>query len=487
MIMNGKQYFFLVATLVLGMSLFGPVPSVVGGSKLPPEVETAFSAAGVPNEAIAIVVEKLDQPHSGRRLVSHNPALPMNPASVMKLFTTGAALDLLGPAKTWSTEFRTITTPVDGVLDGLLYLKGSGAPNLTMEQFWVLLRQLRLRGVRDIRGNLALDRSLFALPPHNPAAFDGKPLSPYNTGADALLVNFNALTLLLMPDEAHHRVSVLLETPDAKLTINNRLLPVAGDCGNWYEQVTVKVEESTLQLSGPYPKGCGERKINLSPIVGNAHVEGLFRALWSELGGTLSGEVVSGVAPHDSSVIAAQDSAALVEVVRDINKFSNNVMARQLFLALSADTPPATYEKSAASLRAWLTGKGMSAPELVIENGAGLSRNDRASADTLAALLRSIWQSPTMPEMMASLPIAGEDGTMKKRGNGEGRGRAHLKTGYLEGVRALAGYLLDLRGERWLLVVMVNHPSAVRAKKGMDRLVEWVIHREEGDGGIAGN
>lgn len=483
-----KRYFFLVIACILCICLFGVSTPAFSSSPLPPEVEAAFSAARVPSEAIAIVVEKLDQPRSGSRLFSINSTRPMNPASVMKLFTTGAALDLLGPAKSWRTEFLALAPPVNGVLDGPLYLKGSGDPKLNLEQFWLLLRQLRLKGVRDIRGNLVLDRSLFALPPYDPAAFDGKALRPYNVGADALLVNFGALRLMLVADEANQRVEVQFETPDAKLKLVNHLQPVTGDCGYWQEKITVKTEGETLELSGPYPKNCGERRLDLAPFSGDVQVEGLFRALWSELGGVFGGKVVSGVAPAGSLVIADHESPPLAEVVRDINKFSNNVMARQLFLSLSAATPPATYGNSALSITAWLAGKGIKAPELSIENGAGLSRTDRVSADTLATLLRTMWKGPNMPEMMASLPIAGEDGTMKKRCNGNGlecdeaKGRAHLKTGYLEGVRALAGYLLDLRGQRWLLVAMVNHPNAVRAKEGMDRLVEWVIRCDEKSG-----
>jgi D-alanyl-D-alanine carboxypeptidase/D-alanyl-D-alanine-endopeptidase (penicillin-binding protein 4) len=466
----------------MGLSLLGAALPALGSSSLPPEVAAAFSAAQVPSSAVAIVVEKLDAPGAGQRLLSQNAAQPMNPASVMKLFTTSAALDLLGPATTWRTEFRALTLPVNGVLDGPLYLKGSGDPELNMEQFWLLLRELRLKGVRDIRGNLLLDRNLFDLPPHDPAAFDGQPLRPYNAGADALLINFNALNLGLVPNETNKRIDVLLETPDAKLRIRNHLLPTPGECGDWRQKIGIKVEGSTLELSGSYPQSCGERQLDISPLTPDAQVEGLFRALWSELGGTLSGKVGRGEAPAGSLAIAAHDSPPLAEAVRDTNKFSNNVMARQLFLALSAGAPPASYEKSAARLHEWLTGKGIDAPELIIENGAGLTRNDRVSANTLAALLRTVWKSPIMPELVSSLPILGEDGTMKKRGNGKGaagtnaKGRGHLKTGYIEGVRALAGYLLDLKGERWLLVAMVNHPNAVRAKEGLDLLVEWVIN-----------
>ncbi len=474
-------------TCILGLVLLSLAPAAMANPRLPAEIEAVFTSAQVPSSAMAIVVEKLDGPEAGQRLLAQNADLPMTPASVMKLLTTGAALDLLGPAFTWLTEFRVTSLPVAGVLAGPLYLVGSGAPKLSLEEFWLLLRQLRIKGVRHIQGNLIIDRTLFALAPYDPAAFDGKPWRPYNTGADAALINFHAVRLLLTPDEAKQQVTVLAETPFANLRLNIRLHLVQGECGDWLEKVHVQAAGTAVELSGTYPQSCGEHHLDLSPFTNDTQVEGLFRALWEELGGTLDGTVESGVAPADSMVIAAQGSQPLAEAVRDINKFSNNVMARQLFLALSAEPPPATYEKSTARLKAWLAARGIVAPELIIDNGAGLSRTDRLSANTLAALLRTIWKSPTMPEMMASLPIFGVDGTMKHGGHDNGpeyctcQGLAHLKSGSIDGVRALAGYLLDRQGGRWLLVTLVNHANAARAKQGMDRLVQWVICREQGE------
>ena len=449
---------------------------------LPPAVQAAFAAAAIPDEALAVVVEKLDEPRRGYRPLARNTTRPMNPASVMKLFTTSAALDLLGPASTWQTEFRVKELPKGGVLKGPLYLKGSGDPKLAMEQLWRLLRELRLKGVREIRGDLVVDRSLFALPPHDPGAFDGEAWRPYNVGADAALVNLNALRVLLLPDPAGKRVSAQLATPDAQLRVISRLQLVAGDCGAWRDRLLIKKSGNRLELSGRYAESCGEKYLNLSPLSAEAQLDGLFRALWRDLGGSWRGKVVDGAAPDDARLLATLESPPLSEVVRDTNKFSNNVMARQLFLALSANTPPASYEKSGDRLRAWLAGRGIAAPELSIENGAGLSRHDRVSAETLAALLRSVWKSPTMPELIASLPVFADDGTLKKRGNGSStaKGRAHLKTGYIDGVRALAGYVLDRNGERWLLVAVLNHPLALGGKDGMDQLVEWVAQGANG-------
>jgi D-alanyl-D-alanine carboxypeptidase/D-alanyl-D-alanine-endopeptidase (penicillin-binding protein 4) len=166
--------------------------------------------------------------------------------------------------------------------------------------------------------------------------------------------------------------------------------------------------------------------------------------------------------------------------VRDINKLSNNVMARQLFLTLGAQLfgPPGSTEKAAAAVRAWLERKAISAPELVLENGSGLSRTERISAASVAAILEAAWRSAVMPEFVASLPIVALDGTMRRRLAGEPvAGRAHVKTGLLADVRSLAGYVLDRAGRRSIVVMLVHHPNAAQAQSAMDELLRWVHER----------
>jgi D-alanyl-D-alanine carboxypeptidase/D-alanyl-D-alanine-endopeptidase (penicillin-binding protein 4) len=164
--------------------------------------------------------------------------------------------------------------------------------------------------------------------------------------------------------------------------------------------------------------------------------------------------------------------------VRDINKFSNNVMAQQLFLKLGAGETAAAEK----NIRDWLAQKGLDFPELVIDNGSGLSRRNRIAADSLARLLLAAWASPVMPEFVASLPIAALDGTVRKKYNGNGfAGQAHLKTGSLEGVRGIAGYLLDRQGRRHAVVFMVNHPQAGEAQPAFDALLEWLWSAPRGD------
>lgn len=445
---------------------------------LPATVSAALKAADIPTHHIAVLVQRVD---ADRPTLRHNAQQAMNPASVMKLLTTYAALELLGPAYTWRTEALAETLPAAGKLDGNLYLRGSGDPKLTLEQFWLLLRQLRTHGVTDIGGDLVLDRSAFALRSHDPAAFDNEPLRPYNAGPDALLLNLKSLRFTLQTDTTQSKVSLIAETPSEGLRIVNRLTLSKEACDDWREQIKPVVNGASIEFTGSFPTACGEKTLHLAPWPADRQADGLFRALWRELGGTLHGQVREGITPPNARSIAAQDSPALSEVVRDINKYSNNVMARQLFLSLAAERP-ATSEAARRRIAAWLADKGLKLPGLVLDNGAGLSRSERISADGLGQLLRAAWQSPTMPELMSSLPLAGVDGTLKKRlGDSAVNGRAHLKTGYLEGVRAIAGYVLDARGERWIVVCLINDAHAKLGKPAMDALVRWVASEREVD------
>lgn len=446
--------------------------SLAAASPLPAPLATALRDARLPTANAAFFVHQVD---ARQPLLSHNAGKPMNPASAMKLVTTYAALDLLGPATTWKTEALAASAPHDGKLEGPLYLRGSGDPSLTLERFWLLLRKLRARGVSEIAGDLVLDRSAFQLPAHDPAAFDNEPLRPYNAGADALLVNFKSLRLTLVPDPANGATRVIAETPADGLRLGGRVASSEGECGDWREKLKIGSNGNSLDISGSFAAACGEKALHLSPWSADIQIERLFRALWRELGGTFSGQVRAGAAPAEARLIAVHESPPLSEIVRDVNKWSNNVMARQLFLAL-APARPATPDAAKARITQWLRDKHVDGA--ILDNGAGLSREERISAEGLGKLLLDAWKSPVMPEMMASLPIAGSDGTLKKRfGNSAAAGRAHLKTGYIEGVRAIAGYVLDREGRRWVVVGILNDAQMKNGSAPLDALVRWVAER----------
>jgi D-alanyl-D-alanine carboxypeptidase/D-alanyl-D-alanine-endopeptidase (penicillin-binding protein 4) len=474
----------LLASVRLGI-LLGALAISLGAlaDGLPPNVLKALKAAQIPAANVAVVVQPVD---AAAPLVAHNAAASMNPASVMKLVTTYAALDLLGPAYTWKTTAWIDTAPTaEGNLAGNLYLKGSGDPRFAIEHLWSLLRQLRVRGIQHIAGDIVLDRTVFNVPAIDPGAFDDKPMRPYNVGPDGLLINFRALRFMLLPDNGKPRV--LMETPSDNLRVDNQLRSGEGGCGsNWKDFINARLvpenNGNRLELTGSYSPLCGEKPLNLAPLPTDAQAGGLIRSLWKELGGTLAGQVRGGSVAVGSKLLAQHESAPLADAVRDINKYSNNVMARQVFLTLGNDSAPATAERARQRVSDWLAGRGLHFNELVLDNGSGLSRSERISAGSLNSLLLDAWKSPVMPEFVSSMPIVGIDGTMKKRLNGsEATGRAHIKTGTLDGVKTAAGYALDAQGRRYAITFLINHPRSQAGSAAIDALIAWVAQRRIGE------
>ena len=466
------------------LSLLGGLLLAFGAQAegLPPNVLNALKAAQIPAANVAVVVQPVD---TNQPLVAHNTAQAMNPASVMKLVTTYAALDLLGPAYTWKTGVWIESAAVNGVLEGNLYLKGSGDPHFAIEHLSALLRQLRVRGIEHIHGDIVLDRTVFNVPAIDPGAFDDKPMRPYNVGPDGLLLNFRALRFTLLPENGKPRL--LMETPSDGLRVDNQLRMTEGACGsNWKDQLSIRlIPESRgkrLEFSGSYAEQCGEKSLHLSPLDADAQTSGLIRALWKELGGSLDGQVRAGATPAGSRLLAQHESAPLADAVRDINKFSNNVMARQVFLTLGNSGAPASAERARQRISDWLTSRKLQFGELVLDNGSGLSRVERISAGSLNRLLLDAWKNPVMPEFISSLPIVGIDGTMKKRlKESDASGRAHIKTGTLDGVKTAAGYALDAQGRRYAVSFLINHPRAQAGSAAIDALLLWVAQRRAGE------
>lgn len=449
---------------------------------LPPPVAQALVAARIPQASVAIAVQEAGSAVPALRL---NDSVAMNPASVMKLVTTYAALERLGPAYRWKTEAFLGGELRDGVLSGDLVLRGGGDPRLDLESFWVLLRALRAKGLREIRGDLVLDRSRFERTAGDPARFDGDPFRPYNVLPDALLVNFRSLRFIFQPAPGTGGARISVEPHPPALEVVNVLRLSEGPCpeGRAFRELLAPTFEPAKRraiFAGRFPASCGERDLNVALLEPNDQVGGILRQLWSETGGTWAGIARDGAVAPGAVPFHVHESRSLAELVRDVNKLSNNVMARHLYLTLGMEAAgaPATPDKAMAAVRDWMRQKGLSAPELVMENGSGLSRSGRISAASMAALLQAAWRSSVMPEFIASLPVAATDGTMRRRLKGEGvAGQAHIKTGLLSDTRAMAGYVLDRRGRRMVVVMLVNHPGAHQAQEALDALLRWVYER----------
>ena len=459
----------LFAALALGLS------ALAAARELPPEVEAALERAKVPASALVAVVQEVDAP---RPRLAWQPQQPVNPASLMKLFTTFAALEMLGPGWRWTTpvwlDGNLRGNPRDGVLDGNLVIKGSGDPTLVMERQWLLLRRVQQLGVRDIRGDIVLDRTSFTLPEHDPAGFDAEPLRPHNVGPDALLLNFKSITLAFTPDPGRGIALVASDPPLAGWRVDASVPLTSGPCDDWRAALKADfTDPARLRLAGAYPVLCGEKQWPLAHPDPRGYSARALEALWREIGGSLTGSVRDGVAPASKPSFEVS-SPALAEVVRDINKFSNNVMAQQLFLSLAlAQRGSATPQAAREVLREWIELRlgPAAAAAVVIDNGSGLSRESRASAQTLARLLSVAWASPVMPELMASLPVGGVDGTLRRARMQ--LGRAHLKTGSLRDVAGIAGYVLSTSGRRYVVVAVINHPNANAARPALEALTQW--------------
>lgn len=468
--------FAVLAACVVWM--FAAMPGHASAQNtLPPSVLQALDQARVPVDAVGVWVQQVD---SDTPTLAVNANVPMNPASVMKVVTAFASLELLGPTHTWQTRIASSGSLRGGVLRGDLNIVGGGDPVLSYERVWKLLRRLHALGVNTISGDIVLDGSVLRLPAHNPDAFDGRGLRPYNSGPHGLLLHYNTLQLSLFPgNKANEAVTVATEPPLDGVFIDNRLLSSAAACGVWYRDLEARLEPGPkLVLTGSLPISCGQRNWSAAPLLPEDFGTAMIAGLWREVGGKLQGRVRSGPTPHDAQTLLLDDSPALADIVRDMNKWSSNVIARQLLANIGSTTGEDTPDMVAAGAevaRAQLAATGIQTTGLVIENGSGLSRIERVRADTLGQLLIAVWQRPWMAEFIAALPIAGEDGTARKRlADSPARGRAHIKTGTINGVRAIAGYVLDNAGRRHVVVMMVNHNEAGATRAAQDALLEWV-------------
>ncbi len=482
-------------------------PLLASAAGFPPDLKKALDKANISLSDVSIWVSRVDKKQPK---LSHNPDTPMNPASVMKLVTAFTTLDRLGPAYFWTTRLKMDGEISGRKLDGNLYVVGGGDPIFTHADLWKLLRQVRGLGIDRIAGNIIIDDSALRLPAHNPYAFDGQGMRPYNAGPSGLMINFNALRLTFVPEPEPEPAAppvaglqvvktanaapatapthktrpprVLVDPPMAAFELDSELETQDGRCASrWYKALDAESTEDRkkrkLSIKGAWRDDCGIKDWFVSPESPEEFARNVIGGLWDEMGGKLSGRVKHGRAPRDAKTLFVHTSRPLADVVRDMNKWSNNVIAHQLLATLGAsDNTAADMVSGGARLAAvQLAAAGIDTTGLSIENGSGLSRTARITARGLGQLLEQAWERPFMPEFMSSMAVAGIDGTARRRlRDSPARGTAHIKTGTLNGVRAMAGYVIDKKGERYVVAMMVNSPNAHNSRDAQDILLEWV-------------
>jgi len=453
-------------------------PSIAGGSiaagsvgAVPAGITQLIASQRLPSSAVSFVV--LDA-ESGRIVMSHNPDTPRSPASTIKTVTTFAALDMLGPTFVWQTRAWTH--------DGDLYLQGGGDPYLTLERWWSFVQDLRAAGLKSIPGDIVIDNTAFSLPKEDPGAFDGRPNRSYNVLPDALMVNFQSIDFTLAADAETHRVEIIASPAPVNLEVDNHIRYAPGRCGGPAARVDFQIASpqwDRVVFSGALSPHCAQRSFARILLQPTTYAFGTFVKLWRESGGVFEGKLRIEPTPAEAKPLYSFDSLNLAEIVRLTNKHSNNLMARHLLLTLGKERygDPATLEKGAAAIEEWSRARGFDLTGVDIDNGSGLSRSTHISVLQMAKILNAAWRSRFAPEYLASFPLAGMDGTLRSRMKSTPAGAVRLKTGHLDSVSGVAGYVTTAAGKTYVLVSLINN---VRADFGAAEpvhaaLAAWIL------------
>jgi len=433
-----------------------------GLSGAPAPVAQTIAAQHLPPNSLSFVIV---DPDTGRPVLGQNIDTPRSPASTIKVVTTFASLDLLGPTYVWHTRAAFRGKLDNGVLDGDLILQGGGDPYMTIERWWSFARSLRDKGLRSIHGDIVIDNTAFSLPAEDPAAFDGRPNRSYNVLPDALMVNFQSIEFRVVPNTSTHRVDIIASPAPVNLVVENHIALAAGRCTAAASRVDFEVASERwdrIVFSGALSPSCAERSFARVLLRPTDYAFGTFVGLWRGLGGEFDGKLRVAPTPTDAQPLLTFDSLTLGEIVRLTNKFSSNLMARHLLLTMGEDRfgVPATLDKGAAAIAQWSQDRGLALQDINIDNGSGLSRTTHISVLQMAKVLSAAYHSRYAPEFLASLPLAGVDGTLRSRMKTSPAGSVRLKTGHLDGVTGVAGYVTTTSGKTFVLVSLVNDSRA---------------------------
>jgi D-alanyl-D-alanine carboxypeptidase/D-alanyl-D-alanine-endopeptidase (penicillin-binding protein 4) len=452
---------------------------------LPKTVQSIFKNYKLPQDSLSLYIKEID---AQQPLLVLNGDMPRNPASSIKIITTLAALELLGPTYTWKTSFYLDGTLTDGTLDGNLIMQGGGDPFLVREAFWHILFTLQAKGLKHIKGDFLIDDGVFEDESGSQGDFDKKPYRAYNVFPDAALVNFQAHQFNFVPQK--DGLHIYADPPAATMKINNRVKLTKGRCRGKHRHLKHNIvrqgQDTIVTFSGDYPRSCGHQHLLRTMIPNDQYVFGVFKSLWEDMGGTITGKVgktrINGEKPFYVAT-----SRPLTEIITYINKYSNNVMARQLLLTIGKEKLKSVDIDGKGSkvlgrqaVQEWLLSIGIPAPELVLDNGSGLSRKARVSVTTMGKLLEYAYHSPYQPEFMASLPMLGIDGTLRKRLKGVvPAGQVRMKTGLINGVRAMAGYVNSASGKRYVVVTLQNYPGIQNGigTQVQDEILKWLYRQ----------
>ena len=452
-----------------------PDPPWISG--LPPRVFNALRGQRVPRSAVSIVVRDAV---TGEVLLEHNADLPRSPASTMKVVSAYAALSTLGPNYTWTTRAWATGPVAGGHVKGDLVLQGGGDPTLSIERWWRFVQELRSRGISHIDGDIIVDNTYFAPAEVEPDDFDGRGFKTYNVIPDALLVHQHAASIIVAPGPDAAKVTVD-PMPD-NLRIVNKVRLSGSRCRSGASMLRFGGPgdgATQLTVAGHLSRRCGPATFERVIMKPAEYAYGTFVTMWRQSGGTFEGAMRLEPKAPGSRLLLEYHSLPLATAVYELLKHSSNPMTRTLILTLGAERygTPTTVQNGEQVVHDFLVDRGLVFPELVIDNGSGLSRITRISAGSMAQLLMDAARSPYAAEFQAGLPLGGQDGTLRRRFTETEEGRVRMKTGTLNGVSALAGYVRSSTGRTLSVVSIVNHPGAQNGPGVVinDAVVRWAL------------
>jgi len=411
------------------------------------------------------------------------------PASNLKLITTAAALERLGPDYRFPTRLFTSGKLRGDILYGDLYIKGYGDPKLVTEQMWLLVNELENLPLKKIVGNIIADDSFFDTLLHVKTWKQSGGSEAYNAPLGALSFNFNTVTVYVSPGERPSEPPRVIIEPETKyLKVNNqaRTLPRGKrgrlavnrmDRGD-YDEITIKRGISTSRPRARY-------FVNITDPT--KYSVSVFKEYLARVGIQVVGKTFRGKVPKGAKLMINHKSEPLALALRGLNKFSNNFVAEQIVKTLAAEKfgPPGTTENGLKVIHEYMRSLGVAQDRFTIVDGSGLSRQNRVTPNQIIRVLEHVSQDLSIfPEFISALGVMGVDGNVRKRMNGvEESQKARVKTGTLNSVSSLSGYFQSRDGERFAFSILMND---LKCRNGQalniqDRIVREGLRFTRGD------
>ncbi|HRH18023.1 MAG TPA: D-alanyl-D-alanine carboxypeptidase/D-alanyl-D-alanine-endopeptidase [Aquabacterium sp.] len=445
----------------------------------------ALQRAGISPDKISLMAQPVD---GGAPLLAHNEARSFTLASTTKLVTSLAALDQLGPRFRWQTRAYLLGPLHQGVLEGDLLIVGGGNARLSAEDLRGWFRQMQQKGLHTIRGHIILNRGAFQTRSSDHA---GTPVpnsaNPHHAWPEAFVLDEGVITIDAKVVGAGLDLQMSPRLDGVTFLNLSKVKKVK--CSALKQPITVSFEElyqpPRILVQGDWAPGCSPSRFTIATLPGSRFAPMAVAAAWRDAGGVLDGLVMQPESAYAMAHLArshkpfaVHESARLGSLLRDMNKWSNNLMARHLMLSMSRGFParPATLTEARQRMAQWLTKQGLGRADLSLDNGSGLSHDERGKAQALVQLLRKAWSGPHAQALMQSLPVAGQDGTLSNRlTQSSARGKAFLKTGTLVDTRSLAGYVQGRSGRMYAVAAIINDPKATKGVPALDAFIEWIV------------